>query len=366
MAQKDVRPFAEADVGPVAELYQRAFRKTDRPASPALRRVFAELFLDGPVAAPDVPSLVRVDEAGRVIGFIGALTRGYTLRGRSLRGVAATEIMVDARAPRTGFVVFELLGALLAGPQDFTFSDGTWDVMQDIWVRKGGERVAYYSLEWTRVLRPVESKVLRYTRHPRFGPRIARLTPLARGLDRARPRPPAAGALRGRTVGVDEYLAAVALAGPEVALRTASEPATLSWVLRHVGATRRQGALRCRLVDAPDGGLAGGTCVLIAPGAVAQVLHMNVAAPRLAADLVADLLHDAWEEGAVAVAGQADERFRKALSAARATFTLTDFSFMAHARDRDVLAAIQRGDTNLTRLDGEWWSRLGVDRLLDW
>ncbi len=372
-----VRPLEARDLPAVARLYQRAFRKTSAPPSPALVEAFRELFLGGPFAAPDRPSLVAEaggGEAGPIVGFIGALTRPFTLRGRRLRGTAATGIMVDPDAKGTGLVALELVGALCAGPQDFSFSDGMFDVVEPVWRRKGGEGIAFYSLEWACVLRPGGHLAFRAGRSERFGPAVARAAPVVGGLAgrldalllRAAPARFAAapGGLDEEEAAPAAYVACLSLPGPE-ALRPVHEEPAFSWLVAHARTTTALGRLHLRLLRR-GGSVAGGYATFVRPGGLASVLHLAAASRAVAPEILRHLLAFAQREGAVAVKGQADERFRRAIEERRGVFTFPGFSFMAQAKDPEILSALHRADTSVSRLDGEWWTRIGIDRRQAW
>jgi hypothetical protein len=354
----------------VAELYQRAFRQTDAPASAAVREAFHDLFVAGPLAAPDRPSLVRVDAGGRVTGFVGALTRPFRFQGKPVRGVAASQLMVDPSAGGSALAGLDLISALVSGPQDFTFSDGTSEVAARMWQRRDGVAVAFYSAEWTRILRPAGYLSGRLKPSSRLG-RVARgAGPLLRVGDRlasalgASRFTPGPGPLQDRDASPDEYLACLSWPGPE-ALRALPDARTFAWLIAHARQTRRLGDLRLRLVT--DGArVVGGYCQFVAPGATSQVLHLAAISRPLAPAVLQRAWWDAWQGGAVAVSGQLDERFRSAIQHGLALVELAGVSFVAHARDPGIVAALQAGDSTISRLDGEWWTRLGIDRTLEW
>ena len=50
---------------------------------------------------------------------------------------------------------------------------------------------------------------------------------------------------------------------------------------------------------------------------------------------------------------------------AHATFTCQSLGVLVHAKDREISDALQRGDSTLSRLDGEWWLRFAADPLVD-
>ena len=68
------------------------------------------------------------------------------------------------------------------------------------------------------------------------------------------------------------------------------------------------------------------------------------------------LLYHAWHRGSVAVSGQLDPLEIQAFWERSCVFHHDGASWvLVHARRREVLEAIHRGDAFLTRLEGEWW-----------
>ncbi|MEO6572242.1 MAG: hypothetical protein ABIP89_00285, partial [Polyangiaceae bacterium] len=98
------------------------------------------------------------------------------------------------------------------------------------------------------------------------------------------------------------------------------------------------------------------------PFGVSQVLQFGGRQKDIP-DVLRSLFHDAWNEGAVAVAGQAEPLFMKELTDQRCTFKCRTLGVLAQSRHSEILGAIHRGDSLLTRLDGEWWLRFSADPL---
>ena len=63
----------------------------------------------------------------------------------------------------------------------------------------------------------------------------------------------------------------------------------------------------------------------------------------------------------VAVVGQADPRWLREITDAHATFACRSFGVLIHTKNQEISAALQRGDSALSRLDGEWWLRFAAD-----
>lgn len=369
-----VRPFCAEDLPAVGALWLRAFQRPGTPAG--VERYFREVFLDHPLTTDDPASLVHEDDAGAIVGFVGGMPRRMSFRGRPIRAVVATQLMVDP-GRRRGLAAFELLRALFAGPQELTFCDGANERSQLVWQRSGGEVVPLYSLDWRRVLRPAGYLRQRVARAGRGS--AARLAaPLCRaadaiagsltGLDRAAAIGVPLGRPRPRLT--DEELSCAAVrailddTAPAPSLRPSYDDASLAWLLEQAARTRGHGPLRRRLCRDGSGEAVGYYVYYARPGGVAQVLQIG-GKSKVIGDVLGSLFADAYAAGAVAVAGQIEPRWLREIDDAHATLSCPSLGVLVHAKDREITAALQRGDSLLSRLDGEWWLRFAADPLVD-
>ncbi len=369
------RPLRADDVPKLADLWVRAFQRgaTREGVEPYFREVFG----DPPEREGGVTSLVHEDDAGEVVGFVGALPRRMVFRGRAVRAVVATQLMVEPGG-RRAFVAFELLRTLFSGPQDLTFSDGANERSAAVWERSGGEVVLVYSLDWTRVLGPAGHLRHRIERAGATGPARA-LGPLCRAIDAltacisSRVLEVERGSALGVPLGpprprlAEEDLSAAAvralIAEARPSLYPSYDAPTLDWLLEQASRTRGHGALRARLCRDTKGVAAGWYVYYAKAGGVSQVLQFG-GRPGAIGDVLANLFADAHRTGSVAVAGQAQPRWLRELTDAHATLSCNSLGVLVHARDRELMAAVHRGDAFLSRLDGEWWLRFGADRLV--
>src|SRR5690349_15035049 len=147
-----IRAFAPEDIPEVARLWLKVFRHTDQTPPESATRYFHQVFFDHPWPA-SIPSLVYLSTNSRIIGFIGVLPRPMTLGGAPLRAAVSTQLMVDPES-REPLAAIQLTKALIAGPQDLTYTDGSNEISARLWERAGGEVVPLKSLEWMRILRP--------------------------------------------------------------------------------------------------------------------------------------------------------------------------------------------------------------------
>ncbi len=369
-----VRPFRAEDLPAVGALWLRAFQRPGTPSG--VQRYFREVFLDHRLASDAPASLVHEDEDGAVVGFVGGIPRRMLFRGRPIRAVVATQLMVDP-GRRRGLAAFDLLRALFAGPQELTFCDGANERSQTVWQRSGGEIVPLYSLTFLRVLRPAGYLRQRVARAGRD--RVARVAaPLCRaadaiagsltGLDRAAAIGVPLGRPRTRLVNEDlSCSAARAILDdtvPAPSLRASYDDASLAWLLDQAARTRGHGLLRQRLCRDASGEAVGYYVYYARPGSVAQLLQIG-GKSKVIGDVLGSLFADAYAAGSVAVAGQIEPRWLREIDDAHATFSCPSLGVLVHARDREITAALHRGDSLLSRLDGEWWLRFAADPLVD-
>ena len=278
-----VRPLHAGDLPALAALWIRAFQRPGTPSGVA--RYFHEVFLAHPLSGDDPASLVHEDDAGAVVGFVGALPRRMVFRGRPIRAVVATQLMVDPERLRRG-VALDLLRALFSGPQELTFCDGANERTRRVWERSGGEAARLYSLEWQRVLRPagyLRQRVARAGAVP--AARAAapfcsavdaiagRLEPLHRavaiGLPFGRPR----ARLVDEELTCAPVLALMDEAPPN--LRPSYDAASLSWLLDQAARTRGHGPLRRRVCRDVRGEPMGWYVHYAKPGSIARVLQFG-------------------------------------------------------------------------------------------
>src|SRR5688500_9652156 len=125
----------------------RAFERKDLPEVVALLRdhlagwdgdvaLIEAAFLDHPWMDAQTPSLVSIDEDGRLTGFIGVHPRRLAFQGETVAGACCTHLVVhpDSRAGGGGA---QLVRAVMSGPQGLTWSDTTVPVVGRLWTEIG-------------------------------------------------------------------------------------------------------------------------------------------------------------------------------------------------------------------------------------
>ena len=367
-----IRPLERSDLTKVANLLVRTFQGREDEASPEMADYLGQLLLDLPDKASDIHSLVYEREKGRIAGFMGVFTQSMSIGGRTLRAAIGNSLAVerDASDPTAGA---RLCRSFFQGPQDITISDRSNATSVALWRGMGGDVLPLYSLDWMRVLRPLEAATFRLRRRLRLtGPTL----PLVRGLDhvaaglarrRGRdvieaPQPPLRPrGLRRKDADAGTLIPAIRTLVAEDLLHPLWSDAGIEALLAQAGQKRELGQTVMQVVEDASGRSVGAYIYYLPVHGIAQVLH--VLSTRAMTGPVLDvLLLDAYGRGAVAIGGRAQPRLIEALLDRRATLS-SAYRCVFGATDPDVLAAVRSGNAVIGGLVGEFWTRLNGDRL---
>ena len=339
-APTTIRPVDRQDLPAVARLFEATFRSRDAAGTASLASYLGEVLFEHPWRDPDLNSLVYVDGAGQVGGFIAVFPLRLMVNGAPVRGALAGTLMVE-RPAENPFAGARLMRSFLNGPQDISLSESANETSQRMWEKLGGETATLYSMEWLRVFPPGG---FRASPSANAGPPATRLLrPLARGFDAlagagARQSPPAcAGSFarrRGRRRRIDRSHAALRVHLRDAAGLGAHQPHRLSHPRGDQGAAwhplparrsrLRRGAARSSI--STTGGRA-------ASASSSQIL----ARPGAREAVIDDLLADAMGRGLVALRGRVQPEFAGILLRRRAVF-LHAASTLMHSRHQELLA----------------------------
>lgn len=329
------------------------------------RELLGATMLDHPWADPELSSLVAVDEQGAVVGFIGAQARRLVFDGRSLRGLCCSHLVVvpDQRGSAAGAL---LLGRLLAGPQDLTWSDSAIPIVARMWRTFGGELDHARACDWMLVLRPagwigswvgslagrrrIDRDLIPVGSFP-FGA-LARL----RGGEMVweegqirRASEPVAG-VTGEDASAERILEHLPAISARTRFRVDYDREHLDHLFGQIRA--RSGELVCRLVRL-NGKPVGWYAYLPRRATASRVLCLAGTERQL--DLVlGELIEDARARGSRVLAGRLEPHLDSALRRRLAAIGLVRDSVL-HAADPELRAALATGSALLTQLDGEWF-----------
>lgn len=350
-----IRAFTPEDVPAVVALRQRVFRHSSQRKSEELAAYIHRAFLTNPWHDLDLPSLVHVDAQGEVDGFLGVIPRRMTFRERPLRVAVPTQLMVrPGAAPGTGT---RLARALIAGPQDLTFSDAANDAARRLWLRVGGIVAMPTSLYFVIPLRPA-----RYALTRLGDGLIARMLgllarPITAVLDALRatpaPTPPHSRDTQEPLL-LPRHLPVLADLLASWPLHPDYDPIGMGWQLEELARRRDDGQVQGAIVRDPWGDPVGWFLYHANRGGVGEIIQLG-ARRGDHARILPVLLRDAAAHGVVALAGRADPGVLEAAAAQGISFTRGGPWVLTHARDPQLLAAVLAGEAFLSRLEGEWW-----------
>lgn len=362
----EIRPFTEEFANDVAALYFRAMRGKPGLQSEALRKYFCHIFLENPWFAPDIAPLVYLDQ-GRLVGFLGVIPRTMEFRGRLIRVAVTSQLMVDPGQHR-GIPGLELLRYFLRGPQEMSYTDGAADAVSALWTAAGGNIARLYCLNWSRLLRPLETaRSLLDRAGGSWGslkaisglitkPGDFLLSKLPLGLFR-----PPASPYSVRVVSAQDLFGCIQEIGWREPLKPAYERRSFGWMMSEVAEAKALGELRMMTVQDPKGVRCGWFAYCAKPGGVAYVLQIGVRRRDQFDPTLLSLIRDAWNAGCSVIKGQAIPSFLTQLTRQHCLFRQPDSCVLIHSRDSDLLNIVRTGDAALSRLDGECWLQFSVE-----
>lgn len=367
-----VRALEQGDLQPVANLLVRTFQRQDAPASSEMADYLGQLLLDLPDRDPEINSLVHVSDEGQINGFIGVFTQLMEVDGRVLRAAMGNSFAVDpdTRDPMVGA---RLLRAYFRGPQDITISDRCNAISAGMWRGMGGSSLPTYSMEWSRTLRPVSAATARVRSRLKLrratSPLTSALDGLVQGYAKRRGKTQwQTPALPSRPPGLsrrDATDADLMIAIPELVSGSRLHPvwseAGLQTLLKHSARKNELGETIRQVIYDRTGRLIGAYIYYLEALGFARVLHV-LSAKGMADPVLAILLADAAERGAVAIGGRAQADMLEPLMDRHAVLS-GEHRCVFGASDPAVLNAVAQGDAVIGGMVGEFWTRLNGDRL---
>jgi hypothetical protein len=353
----EIRPLERTDLEQVTILYEQVARSGSPKPPPRMAEYFEETFFDHPWADPEIPSLVYVEPDGRITGFLGSSVRRFVFDGRPARVGVSGQLVADPEMRGRAPGAF-LMNAYMRGAQDLTLTDTASDLVRRIWEGVGGETFHLACVGWVRIFRPSLFASSYRGRAERLGA-PSRARPVLAGLDAAT-RTVLGGALkpsRGPAVGHElspsELVENLETVTRDRRLRPAYDEEFVEWLFGQLRLVTARGELRARLVER-EGRVLGWYVYYLQPGGISQVLQI-AANERDIGDVLDDLFRDANDGGSAALQGRMESHLREPLTQRRAMLHPSGYLSLIHARDHELLYAVQSGRALLTRLEGEWW-----------
>jgi hypothetical protein len=361
----EIRPFAEEHVRAAADLNLRAVRGLKQPSGAGLQNCFREIFLHNPWLDPDISALVYLDQ-GEVAGFLGVVPRIMEFRGRPIRVAVTSQFMIDREKPR-GNAALELMRRFFRGPQDMSFTDGAGEAAMMVWNAAGGRAARLYSLNWTRVFRPLGTARsvldrgglawMKGVAGVVTSPADFLLSKMPLGMLRA---PESSFTVRPATAA--ELLNCIQEIGWRETLKPVYAEPSFGWLMTQAARATVYGSLRMLTVHHSDGTRAGWLVYYVKPGGAAYVLQIGVRRRDQFSGILSALFRDAWDQGSSAIKGQAIPQYLTQLTEHHCVFRHPSPSVLIQSKDPELMNLVQSGDAALTRLDGECWMPFGSNR----
>jgi len=199
-------------------------------------------------------------------------------------------------------------------------------------------------------------------------PKAALLSPAATLADRVArpwtaeelfPRDPSARVTTTAETSDSEFARDVLELSREVEMHPAWQVGDVEWLLSHAARKRRYGPLHRSVMRDRKGALLGCYCYHGRAGGMGRVLQI-LARPNAFGEVVDALFYHAGQVGLAGLRGRNTAQLMKALLT-RSCIFVNRASTVIQTSDRDLAAAIERGDALITGLAGESWTRLVGD-----
>ena len=355
-----IRPVEERDVQRIARLHERLLGQGRWFPSQSLQQSLAQIILHNPWRRPTIPSLVYEDAGGMLRGFMGIVPRRMSFKGRAITAAISHSFLVEPGS-RSSMAAVRLIKQFFSGPQDLALAEGN-SISRRLWEGLGGTTCLLYSLRWTRPLRPARYVLSILAR--RGLPRAAAV-PLQYSCDAVDRLAGAAGigasALRPsplQELDADAGVLAArigAVAGRS-ALRPDYDEDSLRWLLDLMARRAGPGGMRKAVLTNGGQEPVGWYIACRNPAGTWDVMQMAAAEGHME-EVLDHLFFQARRDGALAVTGTLDPQHFTAFASKDCLFHHDGRSpwMLVHARDREILHEVLKGNAFLSRLDGEWW-----------
>ncbi len=363
-APSTIRALSDGDLGAVVSLFVRSFRKGPEHDQREMVEYFRRLYLQNPWVDEGMPSLV-IERAGSVAGFLGVVPMPVRIDGVSLRLAIGGNLMVDP-AVDDPMAASRLLRKYFAGNQDIAFTDTANEQALRMWVGLGGSVARLHTMRWMIPLR-VGALGIAGVRRSGAGRRVAWLArPFVRPVDRI-----ARGRIGDDGLGVtaqpataDEVAEFATSVGDRGYVHVDADGTDLEWLLTMCRAKRQFGPLRALVFHGASDRIVGAALYFPNRDGLGQVLQLLAREGSHGAVLSA-LVADARLHGSAALVGQGDPRLMVPLGDRVSCYVQrNEFVTLRPGSSPQAAAAAARvtsGDVSLSRLVGEWWTRMQGD-----
>ena len=363
-----IRPLVEADIPAVAALFMKVFRRGGSVPA-ALKEYLGDLYLRNPWADPDIPSLVY-EKDRKLLGFIGALPFPMRMKGERIRAVIGGNYMVDPDL-RDPFAGVRILKRFFQGPQDLTMSDTANETSRKMWEVLGSSTAQIFSMQWLRILRPGRFALSLGRRSPPLSLLNTVARPAAAITDgmadwlRINPLRPGQSDLTATELDTTTLIGGIRAMSAGRTLIPDYNEQSLTWLLSMAENKREFGKLHKLALHSGAGDLVGWYLYYEGTAKKAGQVLQFMALPAYVMPALAHLFGHARRQKSFALIGRLDPRLIREHFVQRCLLGHLGVYVQAHSRKPEIVDALMSGNAFLTRMEGEWWTRLQGDEFED-
>jgi len=351
--------LSEEDVPQVADLHRRVTKTADRTSPELLaeyRAYLVDVLMNHPWQTEGIGPLVYEEDDGKITGFLAVMPRPLTMGRRNILAAVSSHFCVDPAS--RGLVGIKLMKTFLCGPQDLSLADEANAASRTLWEGCGASASFLYSMHWTWPLRFGLCGLLFLRGKPGLAGLGTMLRPIAGIADAIASRVlqngvhPPGPPLIGEELDTESFLDCLEQFSRLPVLRPRYDRRSFQWVLERIGQLKQYGSLQKQLLRTAKGEIAGWYFYCLKPRGISEVLQIEARRPYQRAALQ-HLSDHAWRHDAIALTGRINPQFIEALSDKYCLFHGAPRWMLVDSRDPALVEAFQRGDTLISRLEGE-------------
>lgn len=313
-----------------------------------------------------MPSLVYETSENSIAGFLGVLPFRMKFQGEEILAGIGGNYMVDP-AVKNPLAGPRMLKKFLSGPQVLSMSDTGNEIGRKMWEGLGGSVSSLQSLHWIRPLRTgllgLQSIRKKSALLNIAGIIVEPLAYAADGMAKTMlPKPIKLQKPTGyrREISVQDILESIQAASSKRSLVPVYSVDALQWLIQKAREKQEFGPLRMMGVFRDDHSVEGWYLYYPNPGKIGQVLQVGSRSQNIG-NILDHLFQDAWEMKSLALIGRMDSMYMKEFSAKLCLLFHRSNYFVMHSKNADISNAVNSGNSFITRLEGEWWTRLQGD-----
>lgn len=355
-----IRPLEQEDIPQVADLYNRVFRRSDRPASKALQCHLKEVFFNNPWFDKSPPSLVYHENDDKIVGFLGVLPRHMSINGNAIQVAYGSRFMV-APERRSTLAGLHLMKKFFAGPQDLSIGDGN-NFTRKIWENLGGTTAIIHSFNWARPLCPtlyLLDSISRSCKESRMVTLLASaLRPFCNILDgiaaKIKKNP-----FRSKPHAFSEHLLdqeTLLTCLPEISSNGILQPVydsdSLEWLLKVGSQKKIFGNFEKVVLRNMKQEIIGWFLYYLVPGGIGQVIQIGARNGSIG-KVIDHLFYHASQRGAIALHGKLEPYYTQEFRDRSCLFYQGEW-LLVDSKRPELIDAVCRGDACLSRLESDW------------